>query len=59
MINLFDPVTVTKAYQRALQLEKTLSQKSSNVPFLSGGGGPSSRNRTSGNSGSGNNARNR
>ncbi|KAI9185815.1 hypothetical protein LWI28_010995 [Acer negundo] len=28
MVNLFDPVTVTEAHQRALQLEKTLSQKS-------------------------------
>ncbi|KAL5764000.1 hypothetical protein ACOSQ2_016594 [Xanthoceras sorbifolium] len=27
LINLFDPVTVTEAHQRALQLEKTLSRK--------------------------------
>ncbi|KAK3212373.1 hypothetical protein Dsin_017079 [Dipteronia sinensis] len=59
MINLFYPVIVTEAHQRALQLKKTLSRKSSSRPFLSFRGGPNSRNRTSRNSGSGNNTRNR
>ncbi|KAH7511654.1 hypothetical protein JRO89_XSUnG0184100 [Xanthoceras sorbifolium] len=47
MINLFDPVTVTEAHQRALQLEKTLSRKSTSGQFVNFGGVPSSRNRAS------------
>ncbi|KAI9184867.1 hypothetical protein LWI28_001955 [Acer negundo] len=47
MINLFDPVTVTEAHQRALQLEKTLSRKSNSGQTLNFGGGMSSRNRAS------------
>ena len=47
MINLFDPVTVIEAHQRALQLKKTLSQKSNSGQFLNFGGGPNSRNRAS------------
>ena len=45
MINLFDPVTVTEAHQRALQLEKTLSRKSNSGQFLNFEGVPSNRNR--------------
>ncbi|KAH7569029.1 hypothetical protein JRO89_XS06G0091100 [Xanthoceras sorbifolium] len=47
MINLFDPVTVTEAHQRASQLEKTLSRKSTSGQFVNFGGVPSSRNRAS------------
>ncbi|KAL5787306.1 hypothetical protein ACOSP7_004255 [Xanthoceras sorbifolium] len=47
IINLFDPVTVTEAHQRALQLEKTLSRKSTSGQFVNFGGVPSSRNRAS------------
>ncbi|KAH7543730.1 hypothetical protein JRO89_XS15G0008000 [Xanthoceras sorbifolium] len=47
MINLFDPVTVTEAHQRALQLEKTLSRKSTSGQFVNFGRVPSSRNRAS------------
>ncbi|KAI9174135.1 hypothetical protein LWI28_012455 [Acer negundo] len=47
MVNLFDPVTVTEAHQRALQLEKTLSRKSNSGQTLNFGGGMSSRNRAS------------
>ncbi|KAI9174834.1 hypothetical protein LWI28_023368 [Acer negundo] len=47
MVNLFDPVTVTEAHQRALQLEKTLSRKSNSGQTLNFRGGMSSRNRAS------------
>ncbi|KAL5799320.1 hypothetical protein ACOSQ4_032204 [Xanthoceras sorbifolium] len=47
MINLFDPVTVTEAHQRALQLEKTLSRKCTSGQFVNFGGVLSSRNRAS------------
>ncbi|KAI9180702.1 hypothetical protein LWI28_007365 [Acer negundo] len=60
MINLFDPVTVTEAHQRALQLEKSLSRKPSTGTFSNFGGGPNSRSgMTNGNSSGGTNAGNR
>ncbi|KAI9180743.1 hypothetical protein LWI28_007723 [Acer negundo] len=60
MINLFDPVTVTEAHQRALQLEKSLSRKPSTGTFSNIGGGPNSRSgTTNGNNSGGTNARNR
>ncbi|KAG5230103.1 hypothetical protein IMY05_015G0066000 [Salix suchowensis] len=46
MVNLFDPVTVTEAHQRALQLEKTLARKSGNGPLSGFGSGLNNRNRT-------------
>ncbi|KAI9165828.1 hypothetical protein LWI28_021216 [Acer negundo] len=60
MINLFDPVTVTEAHQRALQLEKSLSRKPSTRTFSNFGGGPNSRSgMTNGNSSGGTNVDNR
>ena len=47
MVNLFDPVTVTEAHQRALQLEKTLSRNSSSGLISNFGGGVRNRNRAS------------
>ena len=47
MINLFDPVSVTEAHQRTLQLEKTLSRKSTSGQFMNFGGVSSNRNRAS------------
>ncbi|KAH7576469.1 hypothetical protein JRO89_XS01G0075400 [Xanthoceras sorbifolium] len=42
-----DRITVTEAHQRALQLEKTLSHKSTSGQFVNYGGVPSSRNMAS------------
>ena len=56
MVNLFDPVTVTEAHQRALQLEKTLARKSGSGPFSGFGSGLSNRNRTTVGSSSGENS---
>ncbi|KAB5524319.1 hypothetical protein DKX38_022068 [Salix brachista] len=55
MVNLFDPLTVTEAHQRALQLEKTLARKPGSGPLSGFGSGLNNRNRATVGSSSGEN----